>query len=163
SALANFGAALALNGASFSYTFPSYSMTVLDLSSASAPGNHNPTITTPASATPNPAAGTTATLNILGADPSYSESQLTYTWAVSSMPPNAAAPTFSVNGTNAAKVTTVTFSHAGTYTFQLTIADPSYRTTSSSVTVVVNQVETGITITPPIATVAAGASQPFTA
>jgi hypothetical protein len=163
SALANFGATLTLNGSNFSYSFPAYSMTVLDLGAASLSGDLTPTIQAPPAATPNPGAGTTTTLTALGADADYPVSQLTYTWAVSSMPPGTAAPTFSVNGTNAASTTTATFHHAGSYTFQLTIADPGHRTVSSSVTVVVDQTMTGITVAPPTAWVADGKTLPFSA
>ena len=48
--------------------------------------------------------------------------------------PRAATPTFSANGSNAAKNTTATFSKAGSYTFQVTITDAGGLTATSSVT-----------------------------
>ena len=74
--------------------------------------NNPPTIATPAAANPNPAAGTTANLSVLGAD-DWGEANLTYTWTAIRMPPGATQPTYTVNGTNAAKNTTATFSAAG--------------------------------------------------
>ncbi|HEY1921620.1 MAG TPA: hypothetical protein VGG44_02550, partial [Tepidisphaeraceae bacterium] len=49
SALANFSTVLSLNGVNFNYTFPAYSMTVLQLSASV-----SLTVATPAAATPNP-------------------------------------------------------------------------------------------------------------
>ena len=105
-----------------------------------------PTVATAASATPNPVTGTTTNLSVLGADQA-GENNLTYTWTATTVPSGAAAPTFSANGTNAAKNTTASFSAAGTYVLQATIADGSY-TTTSSVTVTVNQVATALVVTP---------------
>ena len=45
-----------------------------------------PTVATAASASPNPATGTTCNLSVLGADPA-GESTLTYTWAATGTPP----------------------------------------------------------------------------
>ena len=56
SALANFTANLTVNGSTFSYSFPAYSMTVLDLGKASS-GTAGPTITKAAAATPSPVTG----------------------------------------------------------------------------------------------------------
>ena len=82
--------------------------------------NQPPTVATAASASPSPVTGTTCNLSVLGADVS-GESNLTYTWATTGTPP--AAVNFSANGSNAAKNTTATFSKAGNYSFQVTIAD----------------------------------------
>src|SRR5207249_4155505 len=97
-----------------------------------------PTVASAASANPNPVTGTTTALSVLGADDT-GESSLTYTWALLSGPPGAPNPTFSANGSNAAKNSTATFSQAGTYTFQVTLTDPAGLTATSSVTVSVNQ------------------------
>ena len=67
-------------------------------------------VATPASAAPSPVTGTTAVLSVLGADGLSGEASLTYSWAATALPSGAAAPTFSVNGSNAAKNTTATFS-----------------------------------------------------
>ena len=122
----------------------------------------DPTVVTPASATPSPVTGTTTTLSVLGADDG-GETNLTYTWAATTLPAGAAAPTFSVNGTNAAKQTVATFSEAGTYGFTVTIADAGGLTTTSSVNVVVNQSLTSIAVSPTSVTVNVGGTQQFTA
>ncbi len=110
-----------------------------------------PTVATPAAASPSPVTtGTTTALSVLGADVS-GESTLTYTWATTGTPP--ATVTYSTNGTNASKNTTATFTAAGTYNFTVTIADNSGGTVTSSVSVVVDQNLTAISVTPTTATV----------
>lgn len=160
SALANFTAALSLNGSSFSDSFPAYSMTVLDLGKGSGGGQTGPTITRPAGASPSPAAGKTTALMVAATDPAGASS-LTYTWSTVGAPPAPVA--FSANGTNAAASTTAAFAAAGTYTFQVTARDPGGLVASSSVTVVVNQTLTSIVVTPATASVAAGTARQFTA
>jgi autotransporter-associated beta strand protein len=103
-----------------------------------------PTVATPASATPNPVTGTTTSLSVLGADIATGEGNLTYSWAATALPSGAMAPTFSANGSNAAKNITVTFSEAGTYGLTVTITDPDGLTTTSTVNVTVNQTLTSI-------------------
>ncbi|MGO8672144.1 MAG: choice-of-anchor tandem repeat GloVer-containing protein, partial [Capsulimonadaceae bacterium] len=102
-----------------------------------------PTVATAAVATPNPVTGTTTNLSVLGAD-AAGESTLTYTWTYT----GPAGVTFSANGTNAAQDSTATFTQAGTYTFTVTITDPSALTVTSSVIVTVDQTLTGIVVTP---------------
>ena len=70
----------------------------------------------------NPVTGKTAQLSVLA--------QMTAEKAISNtlgqrrrLPNGAQAPSFSANGTNAAKNTTVTFKAAGVYTFKATIID----------------------------------------
>jgi len=126
------------------------------------PANLPPTVVTPASATPGTVTGTTTALSVLG-DADGGEANLTYTWATTTLPSGAAAPTFSANGTNAAKQTVATFSEAGTYGFTVTIADAGGLTTTSSVNVVVNQSLTSIAVSPASVTVNAGGTQQFTA
>ena len=89
------------------------------------------------------------------------KSNLTYTWATTGTPP--AAVSFSANGSNAAKNTTATFSKAGSYGFQVTITDDGGLSTTSSVTVTVNQTLTNITVTPAMPALASHATQQFTA
>ena len=55
-------------------------------------------------------------------------------------PPGSAAPSFSVNGTNASKNTTVTFSHEGYYSFDVALTDAQGYTMVSSVGVNVSDV-----------------------
>lgn len=94
----------------------------------------SPTVASVAAASPGTITGTSATLFVLGTDDG-GEANLTYTWAVTAKPGGAADPTFSINASNAAKNTAVTFSQAGSYTFTATIQDGSGLTTTSSVTV----------------------------
>jgi hypothetical protein len=99
-------------------------------------------------------------LAVLGADDA-GEPSLSYTWAALGTPP--AAVTFSANGSNAAKNTTVSFSKAGSYTLQATVADQAGLTATSSVNVTVNQTLTSIVVSPSSASVATSATQAFTA
>jgi hypothetical protein len=122
--------------------------------------NGAPTIATAAAANPSPVTGSTTLLSVLGADDS-GEANLSYTWATTGSPP--AAVTFSANGTNAAKSSTATFTKAGSYTFQVTVKDQGNLTATSSVAVTVNPTLTSIVVSPASATVAAGATQQFTA
>lgn len=85
-----------------------------------------------ASAAANPVSGATTTLSVEGADDG-GEPRLTYTWSCS----GPADVTFSVNGPNKAKNTTVTFSCAGRYTFQATVGDYAGLTATSSTVVTV--------------------------
>jgi hypothetical protein len=124
-------------------------------------GNQPPTVAQPAAATPSPVTGTTTALSALGADDG-GEAALTYTWQATAEP-SGASPTFSANGTNAAKNATVTFNRAGNYTFQVTITDAGGLTATSSVNVTVNQTLTSITVTPSSVTLAYGAKQQFSA
>jgi len=129
---------------------------------AGVPSQAGPSVVTPAQATPSPVTGTTTSLSVLGTDPGGA-STLTYTWSVTSAPAGAAAPTFSLNGTNQAQNTTATFYQAGTYTFLVTLADPGGLTATSTVTVTVVQTLTTLSITPGNVTLANGATQQFTA
>ena len=101
--------------------------------------NTAPTVATPASAAPSLVTGTTTALSVLGADSLAGESSLTYSWAATLVPSGAGVPLFSINGSNAAKNTTATFTAAGNYTFQVTITNDSGQTATSSVNVTVNQ------------------------
>ena len=121
-----------------------------------------PTVATPAAITPNPVTGTRTNLSVLGAD-SGGEVALTYTWTATSEPSGAAAPTYSDNGDNTAKNTTATFYDAGAYVFQVTITDAGGLSTTSSVTVTVDQTLTSITVTPATPALASHATQQFTA
>ena len=121
-----------------------------------------PSISTAAAATPSPVTGTTTNLSVLGND-EHGQSNLTYSWKATGLPSGAAAPTFSVNGTNAAQNTTATFTSAGTYTFTVTVTDAQNLMTTSSVVVTVNHTLTSVKTTPATATVIVGATQQFTA
>jgi hypothetical protein len=119
-----------------------------------------PTVATPAAASANPVSGTSVNLSVLGADQA-GESSLTYTWATTGTPP--AAVNFAVNGTNASKNATATFSTAGTYSFQVTIRDTNGLTATSSVNVTVQQTLTSIQVAPANASVAPGGTLQFSA
>ena len=121
-----------------------------------------PTVATAASAAPGTVTGTTTNLSVLGGDV-LGESTLTYTWAATAVPTGASSPTFAVNGTNAAKNDTVTFAQPGNYTFTVTIANPGGLSTTSSVTVSVNQTLTSIIVSPATAALSAAGTQSFSA
>jgi hypothetical protein len=123
---------------------------------------HTPSVATPAAAASNPIVGTTAALSVLGAD-MEGESNLTYSWIATTLPPEAASPSFTVNGTNAAKNTTATFSKAGNYTFQVTITDAVGLWTTSTVNVAVQQTLTSIAVTPAAVTLSPSGTQQFLA
>ena len=97
-----------------------------------APANQPPTIAKPASVAANPVNSATTTLSVLGADDG-GEPNLTYTWSCS----DPTGVTFSANGPNKAKNTTVTFQTAGRYTFQVTVGDDGGLTATSSIVVTV--------------------------
>jgi hypothetical protein len=121
--------------------------------------NTAPTIVTAASATPNPTVSTSTQLSVAATDDA-GEPSLTYTWATTGTPP--AAVSFSSNGTNASKTTTANFIKNGSYDFQVTVADSGGLTTTSAVTVVVNQ-NPSISVTPANASVNLNGSQQFSA
>jgi hypothetical protein len=122
----------------------------------------NLAVTRAAAATPNPVTSATALLSVLGSN-GADESSIKYTWTTTARPTGALAPTFSVNGVNAAKNTTVTFRTAGTYVFTASLADTAGHTASSSVVVVVNSTVARITVNPGTATLSAGGTQQFRA
>ena len=127
-----------------------------------ASSNQAPTVVTPGASTPATVTGKTAALSVLGTDDG-GEPALVYTWSVATSPVGAGAPTFSVNGTNASKNTTVTFKAAGSYTLRATIKDAAGLTVTSDVTVTVQQTLTTLTVAPATATVLTNATQAFTA
>jgi hypothetical protein len=142
----------------FAYTLPAYSVTTMRIVGLTSI-NQPPTVIAPATAAQSPVTGTSTSLSVLGGDDA-GEAGLTYTWSAVGTPP--AAVTFSANGTNAAKNTSVTFSAAGTYTLRAAISDGSL-SASSDVTVTVNQTLTAIAITPATATVNTSTTKQFAA
>jgi hypothetical protein len=117
-----------------------------------------PRITTPVTVTAWTM--TTLTLTVGATDPAGT-SGLTYTWILITGP--GALVTFSPNGTHAASTTTITFTAAGTYTFQVTVKDPAGLTAVGKFWVTSYQVATAITLTPATLTLTPGATQQFTA
>jgi hypothetical protein len=123
--------------------------------------NAAPTIAIAAAAAPAIVTSTTTALSVLGADDA-GEPALIYTWSATTVPTGGAA-TFSINGTNAAKASTATFTKVGTYVLTATVRDAGGLQTTSAVTVVVQATATAIVVSPATATVATGSTQPFTA
>jgi hypothetical protein len=126
-----------------------------------------PTVATAAKANPNPVPGNTTNLSVLGAD-AAGEASLIYSWTASKVPSGAANPTYTFgsgisNGTNGAKNATATVYQSGAYTFQVTIANPSGLTVTSSVNVTVNQTLTSIGISPATVTLPDKGQQQFAA
>jgi hypothetical protein len=121
-------------------------------------GGIPPTVAVAASANPNPVTGAITSLSVLGADDG-GEADLAYTWSTTGAPP--APVNFSANGTNSARTTTATFSKAGTYALRVTITDTSGFSTTSNVTVTVQQTLNTITVSPNTATIATGSMQQF--
>ncbi|HSV13196.1 MAG TPA: hypothetical protein VLI90_02990, partial [Tepidisphaeraceae bacterium] len=80
----------------------------------------------------SPVVGNTSNLSVLGSDDG-GESNLTYTWRVTNKPPGSTLPTFSTNGTNAAKNTVATFAQPGFYSFQVALTDAQGHVMISSV------------------------------
>ena len=124
--------------------------------------NEPPTVATAASATPGTVTGTTSALTVLGAD-DEGEGNLSYTWSTTTAPGGAPAPTFSVNGSNAAKNTTVTFGAVGTYGLTATITDAGRLSVTSGVTVTVSPALTNIVVSPATGNMALLSTQTFTA
>ena len=118
-----------------------------------------PAVATPAAATINGLR--TAALSVLGSDAS-GESGLTYTWSVSTMPSGAPSPSFSINATNTAKATTVTFGAAGNYVLTARIGNGAGLSVSSDVSVTLSQSLAAAVINPVSPTIAVGAQQQFT-
>ena len=139
--------------------------------------NTAPSITTAASATPNPAVSSDQSLGISAlsqpitmstalsvvASDNLGESKLTYVWEAIGTSP--APVTFSgTSGTNAHKNTTAQFSRAGDYTLRVTITDGEGLKVTSQVNVKVKPAATPILkITPEIIAVVPGQTYQFTA
>jgi hypothetical protein len=122
----------------------------------------SPWVVKPATATSNLVTGRTAELSVLGGDYGGA-SDLTYTWWALSGPAGAPLPTYSLNGTNAAQNTQVTFYKAGTYVLRVTIENPTGKMVSSDISVTVEQTPTSVAITPSNPEVADGGTLQFQA
>ncbi|HLL89065.1 MAG TPA: PA14 domain-containing protein, partial [Tepidisphaeraceae bacterium] len=125
------------------------------------PANAAPSITAGPTASSGTVTGKTVGLTVTATDDA-GEAGLTYNWSVVAKPAGT-SPIFSDNGTNAAKQSTVTFDAAGTYTFEVTVADGANATTTGQVTVVVGRTLTAIAIGPATATTSIGGTVQFTA
>lgn len=122
--------------------------------------NASPIITVPASATPNPVAGSQTNLSVQATDDG-GEPALKYTWSTTGTPPAPVA--FSANGTNAAKNSTATFTKSGSYNFLVTISDAGGLNATSSVSVLVNQTFSSISVAPAASTLNLNGMQQFSA
>ena len=115
-----------------------------------------PTLATPAAVAENPVTTSSITASVLGAD-ATGEAGLVYTWSASP-----AGPSFSANGNNAAKSTTVTFNRAGSYSLNVTVRNPAGLTVSSAVPVSVVASLALLEVSPASGTVASGSSLQMT-
>lgn len=132
-------------------------LTTLTITVVSA--NQAPTIATAASATPSTVVATTTQLSVVGADDG-GEAALTYTWSSAQGP---APVAFSVNGTNAAKTTTATFSRAGSYSLAVSAKDAAGLSVTSTVNVTVNATVSSVAVSPAMAGVPTNGAQQFAA
>jgi hypothetical protein len=117
-----------------------------------------PRITTGPSVAPSPVVGGAA-IGTVSATDDQDESKLTYTWGAANPP---ALVTFTPNGTNAAKQTTITFAGAGQYTLRVDVKDERELTVTGFVTVTVQPGLAKIDVEPATPTVAAQGTQAFT-
>ena len=131
------------------------SMRFRSLSAADMP----PTVATVSKANPANVTSKSTALSVLGADDG-GEANLIYTWSVTGPAP---LPTFSANGTHAAKSTRATFATSGNYIFTATMIDLSGQSASSSVPVAVTPTLTSVLLTPASVSVNINASAQFTA
>ena len=92
-------------------------------------------ITVPAVASAAPYIGGPLLLAVGAKDQAFADSALTYTWATILKPANAKAPAFAANGTNAAKLTSVSVKTPGLYAFEVTVKNPFSQVTRSIVDV----------------------------
>ena len=95
------------------------------------PSTATPTVVTAAAANPSTVTGKTTALSVQATDPA-ADLKPVYSWAATTVPAGASAPTFSANGTNSANAPTATFSRAGTYTFTVTVTDPNSQNTATT-------------------------------
>jgi hypothetical protein len=117
--------------------------------------NSPPTLVMAADAGPSPSVGTTAVLTVLAADvDDGGEPSLRYTWTYAT---DAGTVALSAgNGTNAAKVTTATFTNAGTYAFTATVRDPQNAAVMSTTAVQINSRYSSVKVSPATSTLPVG-------
>jgi hypothetical protein len=114
--------------------------------SSSGGTNAAPTIQTPTSSlVGTEVRGQSASLSVLGAD-DQGESKLVYTWTADATP-SGGNVTFSINGTNESKRSTVGFTKAGNYVLRAIVRDESGRTTTSILKLNVVQTLTSMQLT----------------
>ena len=118
------------------------------------------TVTDPDSTVFEIVRGQSVTASVAASDDG-GESGIIYTW--SSAQSGGVAPSFSVNGTNAAKNTTVFFEATGDYLLTATARDAQGLAASSSVNVRVLATASSISVAPASVSVTVGGTQAFTA
>ena len=97
-----------------------------------------PSFSTPAFAGATRRLGAALQLGATAVDQAFAPGALTYTWTTVSAPKQARAPRFAANNSNAARVTTVNnLNRAGTYVFQVRVANPFDQSATSTVSVVI--------------------------
>ena len=120
-----------------------------------AAANTAPTVAKAAALTsPGSVTGKSTTVAVLGSD-NGGEANLVYTWRVTSAPQGGSA-SFKVNGSNAAKSDTITFTKAGSYSVSVTIVDAGGLSVTSNLQVTVASTLTSISIFPGGAKTAVG-------
>jgi hypothetical protein len=138
-ALANFTTTVATSGSSFNYTFPAYSMTVLDLTPASV-ATVTAKLTGPSDGY-HGVDGQTRTFTVSATDSSASAEQAGFTYTVNWGDGTAANPDVQTVSATAGNGSGVAVSHvfpvAGTFTVSLTATDNS-SITSAAVTLAAN-------------------------
>ena len=115
-----------------------------------------------ATVTPSPVTGVTAVVTATASDDA-GEPGLAYVWTAVSEPPYVDDPSFTPNGANTARTSTITFSQAGNYTVRVTATDAGGMMASRDLSFTVNQTPSSLAnITPATAFIAPGATQTFT-
>ncbi len=122
--------------------------------------NAAPTVATPAAAGAANVTGTSTTLAALGADDG-GESGLIYTWDAT-VQPTGSALFYSLNGTNAAKNTAVSFNRIGSYAFRVTISD-GHSSATSLVSLTVSATLTALSVSPGSVSISTGGSTQLSA
>lgn len=122
--------------------------------------NTAPTITTAASATPNPVTGTSASLTVAASDDG-GVTKLKYLWSVVGTPPYPVnLPSIAVMGNPAAAAV---FTGIGSYTLRVTVSDLAGASITSDVAVTVNATPTTVVVTPGTMAANPGSSRTFSA
>lgn len=131
-------------------------VTTMHIAVTAGSGVAAPVVVTPASAAATPVRARSTTVSVTAQDDG-GEANLTYTWSATGPGPVA----FSPNGSNAAKTAAVTFAQAGTYTVLVTVRDGTGKTVSSTVSVPVESVLTGLRLVPTAVRLNRNAQQQF--
>jgi MYXO-CTERM domain-containing protein len=117
-----------------------------------------PRITMGPVVTPSPVVGGAAT-GVVTATDDEDASTLTYTWGAANPP---ALVTFTPNGTNDAKSTTIIFAAPGQYTLRVDVKDERELTVTGFVTVTVQPGLSKVEVSPAVVDVSVNGSQTFT-